>query len=155
MARGRNRDRSGNTASPDLVEPQEVEEVEAPQFNDTPTNINTNTNKENNRMSALSPDQITALLSKTRSRGDYDTVLEEFLNSGEAGIEVDLTSGPLAGKTADQAFVGFNNARTRVNKETAKPVHEGGHAIKVIKEKPANEGEPGAVYLVNTSLVQA
>lgn len=120
--------------------------------------VDNDNNTKERKLTSLSPDMISELLAKTRSRGDYGTVLAEFLKSGEAGIEVPLDSGPLAGKTAAQAAVGFNNARTGVNKETGQPNHPGGHAVKVIKQvdkdSEGNELPGGRVFLINTALVQ-
>lgn len=94
-------------------------------------------------MSALSPDQIAALLAKGRTRGDYDRVLRDFVESGEAGIEVPLSEGALAGKTSKQAKTGLDNARKRTN-DQGKLVVEGAQNVKVIE----NEGH---VYLINVS----
>lgn len=96
----------------------------------------------------LSNDDITALLSNTRSRGEYAQVLSDFLDSGEPGIKVDLETGILAGKTVNKAFAGFNNARTAINKETGAPKIPGALSIKVIKSK---DGEQ--LYLVNQTKV--
>jgi hypothetical protein len=103
-------------------------------------------------MSSLSPEMITSLLQKGRTRGDYESVIRKFLESGEAGIEVDLSSGALAGKTADQAKIGLDNSRKRVDSATGKPVIEGGHALKVVKV--GKEGEEQHVYLIDTNKVQ-
>jgi hypothetical protein len=105
-------------------------------------------------MSALTIDAINELLAGSRSRGDYDSVLSEFLNSDDAGIEVDLTSGPLAGKDPKNVVTGFNNAKARMNKETGTPVHPGGHAVKVIL-RTVGEGEAAEshVFLINTAKV--
>ncbi len=102
-------------------------------------------------MSTLSPDMITQLLQKQRTRGDYESLIRSFLDSGEAGIEVPLDSGPLTGKTADQAKIGLDNARKRVDSTTGQPVIVGGHALKVVKV--GKEGEEQHVYLIDTSKV--
>ncbi len=94
-------------------------------------------------MSALTLDAINELLKGGKTRGDYDTVLSEFLSGPDAGTEVDLTSGPLAGKDAKNVVTGFNNAKSRMVKETGQPRHPGGHAVKVIKrtvDAPAPAG---------------
>jgi len=103
---------------------------------------------------ALTQEAIQALLATSRGRGDYDSVLSDFLKSGEAGIEVDLTAGSLAGKDAKNAVTGLNNAKTRMNKESGEPVHKGGHAVKVILRK-VGEGDAAEehVFLINTALV--
>lgn len=107
---------------------------------------------------AIDAQMIQALLSKQKSRGDYDADLREFLNSGEAGVEIDLTSGRFAGKRAKQVKVGFDNARKKTNDQGL--VHAGGTAVKVvaINDKNDEEGNPKGeqeehVYLINTSLL--
>lgn len=97
-------------------------------------------------MAALTQEQIQALLANQRSRGDYDAVLAEFLESGEAGIQVDLESGVLAGKDAKKVKTGLDNARKRINQSTGKPVFEQGHAVKVIVAEDQ-------VFLINTASV--
>lgn len=110
------------------------------------SNTNDNTNTGGNRMAALTQEQIQALLANQRSRGDYDAVLAEFLESGEAGIQVDLESGVLAGKDAKKVKTGLDNARKRINQSTGKPVFEQGHAVKVIVAEDQ-------VFLINTASV--
>lgn len=106
---------------------------------------------------ALTPDMINSLLADTRTRGAYSGVLEEFLGGGEAGIQVDLTSGPLAGKTAAQAAVGFNNARTAVHKDgenAGKFKIPGGENVRVIKRKVGTGDEAVEyVFLIDTAKV--
>lgn len=110
---------------------------------------------------ALTAEMIQQLLSTSKSRGEYDGVLREFLSSGEAGIEVDLQSGPLQGKRAKQVKVGFDNARKKTNEAGA--VHPGGKGVRVIaitgkvagedgKEVDAPNNENDHVYLINTAL---
>jgi hypothetical protein len=103
---------------------------------------------------ALTAEAIQQLLATSRGRGDYDSVLAEFLKSEDAGIEVDLTAGALAGKDAKNVVTGLNNAKTRMNKETGSPVHPGGHAVKVILRK-VGEGDAAEehVFLINTAKV--
>src|SRR6476659_4393207 len=113
---------------------------------------------------SLSLDAIAGLLAGSRTRGDYDGELSAFLDpDAPAGIEVDLTSGPLAGKDPKNVVTGFNNAKARMDKNTGKPVHPGGHNVKVLirwvetgntvkdaegKEVPEKEGH---VFLINTA----
>lgn len=106
---------------------------------------------------ALSAEMIQQLLSQTKSRGEYDAVLKDFLNSGQAGIEVDLDSGPLAGKRAKQVKVGFDNARKKA--KDGQVVHPGGKDVRVIaitgKDGEGNElteNSEDHVYLINTAL---
>ncbi len=110
-----------------------------------PSNDN-DTTTGGNRMAALTQEQIQALLANQRSRGDYDAVLSDFLDSGEAGIQVDLESGVLAGKDAKKVKTGLDNARKRINQATGKPVFEAGHAVKVIVAEDN-------VFLINTASV--
>jgi len=87
---------------------------------------------------------IAALLAKGRVRGGYDKVLADFIESGDAGIEVDLTSGHIAGKTAKQATTGLNLARKRVD-DNGKPRIEGGASVRVVEQD-------GSVFLINTAV---
>lgn len=113
----------------------------------------------------LTLDAISSLLAGSRTRGDYDSVLNEFLSEdAPAGIEVDLTGGALAGKDPKNVVTGFNNAKIRMDKGTGKPAHPGGHAVKVLlrwvdtgetetdpetnKQVPVKEGH---VFLINTA----
>lgn len=104
-------------------------------------------------MSALTIDQIQALLAGSRARGDYDETLSSFLSSGEMGIEVDLTSGVFAGKNnekgAKNVVTGFKNASKRMN-EDGTPRHKGGHQVQVVLRK-VGDGEDAEyhVFLIN------
>ena len=66
---------------------------------------------------ALTPDQIQELLADSRGRGDYGTYLMNFVRSGSPGEQVDLTTGLLAGKTADKAKTGLENAKKARDKD--------------------------------------
>lgn len=112
---------------------------------------------------ALTAEMIQTLLSQTKSRGEYDGVLRDFLNSSEAGVEVDLDNGPLAGKRAKGVKIGFDNARKKTNKETGGFVHPGGKDVRVIaitgkttgpdgKEVDREDNSEDHVYLINTAL---
>lgn len=104
-------------------------------------------------MSALSIDQIQALLAGSRARGDYDEVLSSFLASGEMGIEVDLTNGPLAGKNTEKGaknvVTGFKNASKRMN-DDGTPRHPGAHQVQTVLRKEG-EGDDANyhVFLIN------
>jgi hypothetical protein len=109
----------------------------------------------------LTAEQISQLLSQTKSRGEYDGVLRDFLNSGDMGIEVDLQGGPLQGKRAKQVKIGFDNARKKTNDTGL--VHPGGKSVRVVAITGKTTGEDGKqvdrednsedhVYLINTSL---
>lgn len=84
----------------------------------TPTNTTTDTTKESNKM-ALTAEQITELLADNRGRGDYGQYLKEFVESGSAGEQVNLESGLLAGKTADKAKTGLENAKKARDRDGA------------------------------------
>jgi hypothetical protein len=104
-------------------------------------------------MSALSIDQIQALLAGSRARGDYDEVLSNFLSSGEMGIEVDLNNGPLAGKNTEKGaknvVTGFKNAAKRMN-DDGTPRHPGAHQVQTVLRK-VGEGDEAEyhVFLIN------
>lgn len=100
-------------------------------------------------MTALSMDEVNAILAAGRTRGGYAEFLVEFVESGEPGLNVDLASGQLSGKTVDQAFTGFSNARKAMNTDGT-PKVPGGKDIKILRNKEKTE-----VYLINTALVQA
>ena len=105
-------------------------------------------------MTTLSPNEIQELLSKARSRGEYDQYLKEFMESGDAGRLVDRESGILAGKSADQVKVGLENAKKRTD-DNNKLIHgDGALAVKVIK-KTEGEGDDKEelVYVIDTSKV--
>lgn len=106
----------------------------------------------------LSLDDISKLLSDTRTRGDYGVVLDDFYKSGEPGIEVEM-SGNLAGKDATNVYTGLNNAKKAQDKE-GNLVRPWGPQVKVIKKNfggSGKEGQPAMdehVFLINTSLVE-
>lgn len=103
---------------------------------------------------ALDLDAINKLLSETRTRGDYDVILDEFYNSGEAGIEVAVGEGQLAGKDAMNVYTGLNNAKKKQTKEGAL-VRPWGPSIKVIKKNFGTKEAPDEhVFLINTGLVE-
>lgn len=100
-----------------------------------------NTNKESTKMAnALSAEQISALLSSSKQRGEYDRELKAFMESGEAGIEVSLETGNFAGKKSSSVKTGFTNAAKREG------APEGADQVAVI----VNEDH---VYLVRRDLV--
>jgi hypothetical protein len=94
---------------------------------------------------------IQELLSKQKSRGDYDAELRAFLEQGVAGIEISLTEGRFAGKKAGQVKTGLDNARKRTN-DAGALVHDGGQNVKVIALGDAEKGEEEHVYLINTAV---
>jgi hypothetical protein len=106
----------------------------------------------------LNMDDISKLLSETRTRGDYDVVLDDFYKSSEPGIEVEF-SGNLAGKDAMNVYTGLNNAKKKQDKD-GNLVRPWGPQIKVIKKNfggSGAEGQPAKdehVFLINTALVE-
>lgn len=92
----------------------------------------------------LDPAKIQELLAAGRTRGAYGTVLSTFLESGNPGEEVDLTSGPIAGKSSKQAKTGLDNARKRTDDKGAL-VYAGAQNVRVIEQD-------GHVYLINTGV---
>lgn len=97
-------------------------------------------------MATIDAAKIAELLAKGRVRGGYDKVLSDFLANGEAGIEVDLTTGVIAGKTSKQAQMGLNLAKKRTD-DNGKLIHEGAQNVRVIESD-------GNVYLINTAVTQ-
>jgi len=95
---------------------------------------------------ALTPEKIAELLAKGRVRGGYDKVLDDFLTSGDAGIEVDLTSGAIAGKTSKQALTGLNGAKKRTN-DKGELIHPDAVNVRVIESD-------GNVYLIRTDVTE-
>lgn len=95
---------------------------------------------------------IQALLAKQKTRGEYDEELADFIQSGVAGVEISLIEGRFAGKKASNVKTGFDNARTRTNKQTNQPVHAGGNMVSVIKVGDAEKGEEEHVYLINKAV---
>ena len=100
----------------------------------------------------LNLEQIAELMSKSRTKGAGEQVLQEFLDSGEQGIVVDLNSGPLAGKNANQAQATLNNAKNRT-KQIGEDVQLANPQFKSILVKKAGKGDDAVVALINTSKV--
>ena len=96
------------------------------------------TERGSKKMAGLSPDQVAALLSKTRTKGQYIQYLNEFIDGGEMGVEVGEQWVALKDKKGTTLKQGFDNAKD--NKEA----HEGAENIQVIKQDEK-------VYLVNLS----
>lgn len=105
---------------------------------------------------ALDLEAINALLGSSRVKGGYDAVLDEFLESGMQGVEVDLTSGELAGKDPKNVVTGFNNAKDKMVKETGKPRHPGGNLVRVIRKSIKDDAgniTEEHVFLINTATI--
>lgn len=62
---------------------------------------------------ALNATDIAALLASSRQRGQYDDELKKFVESGEAGVKVNLENGTFANKKAQSVKTGFEGARKR------------------------------------------
>lgn len=107
---------------------------------------------------ALSMDEINELLAGSRTKGAGTEVIGTFLDSGNAAEEVDLSSGPLAGKEAGQAYTTLTNARKRTAQAPdgstvlANPEFKN---VRVIKRNLGTKDTPDFhIYLVDTSKVE-
>lgn len=87
-------------------------------------------------MAGLSADQISALLSQTRTKGQYSIYLASFLDSGEQGVCVNEQWADLRDKKASTLKQGFENAKD------SKGAHADAEFVKVI----SNDDK---VYLIN------
>lgn len=94
----------------------------------------------------LTMDQILQLQSESKQRGQYDMEFGSFLNSGEAGVAIDLTQGTFAGKKAQSVKTGFENARKRVAEKGTDPEKATVANVRVILHE-------GGVYLIRQDLV--
>lgn len=105
----------------------------------------------------LSQEYIAGLLSGTRQRGAGVEVLNDFNDSGLPGIEVDLSSGPLAGKTADQAKATLDNTKKQIKQTENGTVmaHPEFGKIRVIKKDVSEDPKVKdfRVFLINTELI--
>lgn len=122
------------------------------------TNAKTeNETKESNKVSALTTDMIQELLAGSRTRGAGTEVIKDFLESDEAGIEVDLNSGPLAGKSPGQAYTTLLNAkkRTRTNESgsTELAMPEAAKVRVIKRNQGTKENEDWHVFLINTDKI--
>lgn len=61
----------------------------------------------------LDANSIQELLAKSRTRGAYDSALSAFLDSGSAGVQVDLEDGEFSGKKSTSIMTGFKGAIKR------------------------------------------
>jgi preprotein translocase subunit SecF len=107
---------------------------------------------KNMAQETLTMDQIAELMSKARTKGAGELVLQNFLDSGEQGIVVDLSSGPLAGKNANQASATLTNAKKRT-RTTGDKVEVVNPQFANILVKKAGKGDDAQVALINTELV--
>lgn len=148
MARRRNSPKQANDTKPQddvsTVSTQNVTTAVQSSAGSNPSTT-TNTNKGASRVMAsevLTQDQIDALLSRSRPRGEGALVIEEFINSGQGGWKIDTESGPFKGKSAQQVFSSLGNARKKINPETKTFAIEGAERVRVMKN---DQG----VFLVN------
>lgn len=105
-------------------------------------------------MSAIDTSMIDELLADTRVKGAGDEVLKAFLASGEAGWEVDLKSGPFAGKDAKNAQITLNNAKkkTKTNDagETTLMYPEASQVItKVVGKDDEKAGTKARLFIID------
>jgi hypothetical protein len=98
-----------------------------------------------NRMPGLTPDQIQALLGKTRQKGIYEKYLIDFVNSNEGGINVNEEWMDLREKKATTLKQGFENAKDKA------------HVMEATEGKAANVkvlASDDQVYLINLANVE-
>lgn len=118
----------------------EVDETLLPNGSRVGTTNNTNNTNERQgtkMAGGLSPEQITALLGASRTKGVYIAKLTEFMGSGEQGVDVAEQWPELAEKQASTVKQGFENAKNSKNAPA------GVDNVRVI----TNEEK---VYLINT-----
>lgn len=106
---------------------------------------------------SLSQDQIAELLAGSRTRGAGTEVLQAFIGSQSPGEEVDLTTGPLAGKSPGQAYITLQNAkkRTKTSEDgsTVLAMPEAAK-VRVLKRNLGDsKNEDWHIFLINTELV--
>lgn len=92
-------------------------------------------------MAGLDASQIAALLGKTRQKGRYIEVLNEFIESGEMGVSVKQTWPEFAEKKEATLKQGFDSAKDH------KDAAEGADQIKVVN----NEGDTFLINLATAS----
>lgn len=103
---------------------------------------------------------IDEILGTTRSKLNSSEYVRDFLNSGEMGREVDLTTGAFVGKNAKQVKMALDAARKKVSDETGMLAIPGGTDIQV-RIKQETNGKKGAekvvtserLFIINTRLV--
>jgi hypothetical protein len=108
----------------------------------TVATVENNTNGEKRMAGSLTPEQISALLGKSRTKGQYVVLTNEFLASGEVGVDVREQWPELKDKKATTLKQGFENAKK--NKDAS----EGADKIKVA-------GDGDGVFIINLALASA
>lgn len=106
-----------------------------------PSTTSANNERKGVTMAGLTPEQIAALLGKTRTKGQYIIYLNQFVASGMDGVCANEQWVDLKDKKASTLKQGFENAKD--NKDAA----EGSENVKVISNEDL-------VYLINLSHVQ-
>ena len=64
-------------------------------------------------ITTLDADAISALLAKSKQRGEYDRQLKNFVDEGVPGVQVSLAEGVFQGKAASSVKAGFEGAKKR------------------------------------------
>ena len=59
---------------------------------------------------AMTDDEVAALLSTSKTKGQYSDLLKAFVDSGERGHRYSNTDGQFAGKALQSINTGFKNA---------------------------------------------
>ena len=90
-------------------------------------------------MAGMTPEQILAVLGKTRQKGQYQGLVVEFLDSGEAGVHAQSQWPQLGEKKASTIKQGFEGALKR------KEAPDGSDGVRVLVQDEQ-------VYLINSSL---
>lgn len=82
---------------------------------------------------ALNEAEIQALLSGERKRKPsiYEVALNNFVQSGDAGVKVDLTQGEFIGKSAQNVVNGFRRYIKEGNVADVKAIANGDQAFLV------------------------
>jgi hypothetical protein len=97
----------------------------------------------------LNPDQIREIMSKSRTKGAGEIVLQDFLDRGNPGEVVDLNDGILAGKSADSAAATLNNAKNKTTKD-GENISLVNPQFQRILVKKVGKGDEAIVALINT-----
>jgi hypothetical protein len=121
------------------------------------TQTQNNEPKEKKKMAGLTQEQIADILAGSRTRGAGPQVLTDFLENGEAGEEVDLSTGPLAGKEVQAAYTALTNARKRTKSNPDGSTSMANPEFGKIQVRKVNAGTKDApdvhLFLINTELV--
>jgi hypothetical protein len=95
-------------------------------------------------MAGLSADQIQALLGRTRTKGQYRTILGEFLASEQAGINVQEEYVELRDKQPSTIKQGFEGAKNHAERPA------GAENVRVLTQTEGEgDNKVTTIYLVN------